>query len=118
MRLSIATETTALVNLARGRYSEALSGLEDVRRQYQTHEMLPYSDGRKATRRCISRVAAATEALALFDISTAQFCKLEMPVEQAWTLTQRGRAQALLFEPTETVAESLHLAWNLFPRMV
>ena len=115
MRLSIATEATALVNLARGRYSEALSGLEDVRRQYQALQMPQNAAmAEKQLADAYLELRLLPEALALFDISTAQFCKLEMPVEQAWTLTQRGRAQALLFEATETVAESLHLAWNLF----
>jgi CHAT domain len=44
------------------------------------------------------------EALALYEQVLARFQGLNMPAEQAWTLAQRGRTQALLAQPAQAEA--------------
>src|SRR5204863_6826079 len=53
------------------------------------------------------------EADRLFGQAVAQFDALQMPDDKAWTLTQRGRAQALQGRPGEA-AESFAAAGRLF----
>ena len=90
-------EAVAFLRLARGRFGEALAGFERARRRYQQLDMpqeLAVAERQLADSYLELRLLP--EALALLDQSLVRFRSLDRPGEQAWTLAQRGRAQALL----------------------
>ncbi len=108
-------EHVALVHLARGIYNEAFAGLENARRCYQLLDMPQHlATADKQLADGYLEVRLLPEALALFSDAIARFESLEMPIEQAWALTQRGRTLVTLDRPPEEVADSLRRAWDLF----
>jgi CHAT domain-containing protein len=104
----------ALLRLARGQYRDALAGFEAARRQY---EQLDHPQNLAIAEKQLAdtylELRLLPEAVALFDQVLARFEALDVPDEQAWTLAQRGRAQALLARPTQA-AQSLERAGALF----
>lgn len=112
--LAMVDESVALVDLARGRYREALAGLESARRGFEALG-LPHSlaIAEKQLADAYLDLRLLPEALALFDAAVAKFADLALPDEQAWALAQRGRAQALLGR-REAAQRSLAAAADLF----
>ena len=106
--------SVALLHLARGQYRDALTGFEASRRQY---EQLAHPQNLAIAEKQLAdaylELRLLPEALALFDQVFARFQALNMPAEQAWTLAQRGRAQALLAQPAQA-SESFERAAALF----
>jgi tetratricopeptide (TPR) repeat protein len=103
-----------LLQLARGQYREALSGFESARRQYEQLAM-PQNVAilEKHLADAYLELRLLPEALALFNKVLSRFQALNMPTEQAWTLAQRGRLQALLGQPVQA-ADSFWRATVLF----
>ena len=111
---SLADESVALLRLARGNYRDALAGLEGARRQYEQLSMPQHlAIAEKQLADVYLELRLLPEALALFDQVLARFQTLNVPDEQAWTLAQRGRAQALLAQSTQA-ADSFECAAVLF----
>jgi CHAT domain-containing protein len=95
--LALVDESIALVELARGRYREALAGLESARRRYEALALPQHlTIAEKQLADAYLELRLLPEAWALFDTAVAKFQALELPDEQAWALSQRGRAEALL----------------------
>ncbi len=112
---ALAQEAIALVALSRGHYHEALAELEGSRRCYEALAMPQHlATAEKQLADAYLELRLLPEALALFDQALQRFDALEMPVEQAWALTQKGRTQALLDRPIEEVHRSLMWAARLF----
>ncbi|WP_309626967.1 CHAT domain-containing protein, partial [Methylibium sp.] len=103
-----------LLQLARGRYREALTGFEAARRQYEQLAM-PQNVAilEKQLADAYLELRLLPEALALFDQVLTRFQALDMPAEQAWTLAQRGRVLTLLAQPAQAV-DSFQRAAGLF----
>ena len=102
---ALVDESTALLHLARGNYRAALNGMEGARRQYEQLAMpqhLAIAEQQLADTYLELRLLP--EALTLYQQVMARFQALDMPAEQAWTLAQRGRAQALLAQPAAAAA--------------
>ena len=98
--LALVDESVALVDLARGRYREALAGLESARRRYEVLAMPQYlAVAEKQLADAYLELRLLPEALKLFDTAVTQFAALELPDEQAWALMQSGRARVLLGQP-------------------
>ena len=94
---AMVAESVALLDLVRGHYRNALAGLEKSRSSYEQLGMpQPLAIAEKQLGDAYLELRLLPEALALFDQALGKFQTLDMPDEQAWTLTQRGRAQALL----------------------
>lgn len=112
--LAMVDESVALVDLARGRYREALAGLESARRGFEALG-LPHTlaIAEKQLADAYLDLRLLPEALALFDAAVAKFADLALPDEQAWALAQRGRAQALLGR-REAAQRSFATAAELF----
>lgn len=112
--LAMVDESVALVDLARGRYREALAGLESARRGFEALG-LPHARAiaEKQLGDAYLDLHLLPEALALFDAAVADFARLQLPEEQAAALAQRGRAQALLGR-AGAAAASLAAAGELF----
>ena len=106
--------SVALLKLARGQYRDALAGFESARRQY---EQLAHPQNLAIAEKQLAdtylELRLLPEAAALFDQILARFQGLDMPSEEAWTLTQRGRVQALLSQPAQA-ALSFERAGALF----
>ena len=97
VRVALADESIALLDLAQGRYREALAGLEAARRAYETLALpQPLAVAEKQLADAYLELRLLPEALALFDAAVAKFGVLDSPDEQAWALAQRGRTEALL----------------------
>ncbi len=112
---SLALGAVSLFHLARGDYRNALLKLERARCRFEALNVEQHlAAGEKLLADVYLELRLLPEALALFDRALRRFEVLEMPVEQAVTLTQRGRALAALAGPAEEVADSLRRAWNLF----
>jgi tetratricopeptide (TPR) repeat protein len=97
VRVALADESIALLDLARGRYRQALAGLESARRAYEAlalPQQLAIAEKQLAD--AYLELRLLPEALALFDTAVVKFGALESPDEQAWALAQRGRTEALL----------------------
>lgn len=95
--LALVDESVALLDLARGRYREALAGFESARRRYEQIGVPQYlAIAEKQLADAYLELRLLPEALALLDAAVARFRALDLPDEQAWALTQRGRAEALL----------------------
>lgn len=96
LQVALADELAAVVALARGRWRDALAGLETARRQYEQLGMPQYlAQAEMGLADAYLELRLLPEALALFDAAVAQFRALAMPVEEAWARVQQGRAQAL-----------------------
>ena len=90
-------ESVALLQLVRGRYHEALAGLERARRSYERLAMPQrLAVAEKQLADAYLELNLLPEAQALFDTALATFDTLGLRDEQAWTITQRGRTLALL----------------------
>ena len=108
-------ESVALVHLARGNYRSALNGLETCRGLYEQLGLpQQLATAEKQLADAYLEVRLLPEALALFDRSLRRFESLEMPVEQAWALAQRGRGLAALGCPSGEIAACLRQASDLF----
>ena len=108
-------EHLALVNLARGRYREALAGLEGSRQCYETLGMQQHlAIAEKQLGDAYLELRLLPEALSLFDRVVPHFDALSMPIEQGWALLQCGRALAALGRSPEEVAAPLRAAWDIF----
>ncbi len=97
---ALVDESVALLQLARGNYREALAGFEGARRLYEQLAMPQHVvTAEKQLGDAYLELRLLPEALAQFDQVLARLDTVHMPIEQAWTLAQRGRAQALLAQP-------------------
>ncbi len=97
VRVALADESAALLDLAQGRYREALAGLEAARHAYAALALpQPLAIAEKQLADAYLELRLLPEALALFDTAVAKFAALDSPDEQAWALAQRGRTEALL----------------------
>lgn len=113
---ALVDESEALLDLASGRYRQALAGLESARRRYESLGLPQYlAIAEKQLGDAYLELRLLPEALALADAAVAKFGALELPDEQAWALTQRARAQALLGDE-RLAAESFAAAAALFVR--
>jgi CHAT domain-containing protein/tetratricopeptide (TPR) repeat protein len=107
-------ESVALLELVRGHYREALAGLEGSRRRYEQLAMPQHlAVAEKQLGDAYLELRLLPEALALFEQALTKFQALDMPDDQAWTLAQRGRAQALLARTAEA-SDTLVRAAELF----
>ncbi|MBS0447766.1 MAG: CHAT domain-containing protein [Proteobacteria bacterium] len=94
---AVADESMALLDLARGRYAEALAGFEQARRRYEALAMPQHlAIAEKQLADAYLELRLLPEALALYEPALARMQALGMPDDAAWTLAQRGRAQALV----------------------
>lgn len=97
LQQALVEESAALLALVRGRYPEALAGLEAARRRYEGLGVPQYlAIGEKQLADAYLELRLLPEARSLLDASVAQFAALAMPDEQAGALAQRGRAEAML----------------------
>lgn len=111
---TLVDESVALLQLARGRYREALAGLESARRQYEQRAMPQHlAIAEKQLAEAYLELRLLPEAAALFEQVLPRLEALDMPDEQAWTLAQQGRALALLGR-SEQAAQSFERAAALF----
>jgi CHAT domain-containing protein len=111
---ALVDESVGLLQLARGNYRDALTGFEGSRRQYEQMEMPQHlAIAEKQLADAYLELRLLPEALTLFDQAMVHFERLDMPDEQAWTLAQRGRVQALLADPANA-AESFERSASLF----
>jgi len=111
---AIVDESTAMLELARGRYSPALAGLERARRGYEALVMPQYlAIAEKQLADAYLELRLLPEAMALYDAALPRFDALEMLPERAWTLAQSGRTLALLGR-TDAAALALQAAAELF----
>ena len=111
---AIREESVALLQLARGHYRDALGGLERSRARYETLAMPQHlAIAEKQLADAYLQLRLLPEALALYDQAIEKFRQQTMPDEIAWTLSQRGRAQALLGQ-SEAAAASLTHAAQMF----
>lgn len=104
----------ALLHLAQGRFRDALVGLEGSRKRYEQLDMpqhLAVAEANLAD--AYLELRLLPEALTVFDQAVARFGALHMPAEEARTLAQRGRTQALLGQRL-AAAESFRRASTLF----
>lgn len=93
---TMAGESLALLQLARGQYRDALAGLEAARRGYEALQMPQYlAIAEKQLADAYLELRLLPEALAGFDAAIARFGALGMQEDLAWTLVQQGRALAL-----------------------
>ena len=112
---AVIQESIGLVHLARGNYREALGGLEASRRRYEELAMPQHlATAEKQLADAYVDLRLLPEAISLFDRALERFKALEMPVDQAWTLTQRGRALSSLGRSPQEVADSFSRAAMLF----
>ena len=111
---AVVEESVALLDLARGCYRDALAGLEGARRRYAALQMPQHlAIAEKQLADAYLELRLLPESLAGFDAALEQFRALDMQVDRAWTLVQRGRAQALSGNHAATAA-SLSEAAALF----
>ena len=112
---SMALGAASLLHLARGDYRQALAELELSRRRFESLDIPQHlATTEKLLGDVYLELRLLPEALALFDRALERFEALEMPLDKAVTLTQRGRALVALARPQSEVADSLIRAWNQF----
>ncbi len=113
---AIAQESMALLDLARGRFREALAGLEQARRVYAELDM---PQQLAIVERCVAEtyleLRLLPEALAGVDAALRRFESLGMEVDRAWALLQQGRTLALAGNLTSSMV-SLQLGAALFAK--
>ena len=96
---ALVEESVALLDLVRGRYREALTGLEGSRRRYAELEMpQQLAIAEKQLADAYLELRLLPESLAGYEVALDRFQALGMQVDRAWTLVQRGRALALAGE--------------------
>jgi CHAT domain-containing protein len=111
--LAVVDESEALVELTRGRYAQALAGLESARRRYETLQLPQYlAIAEKQLGDVYLELRLLPEALALLSTAVDKFQALGLPDEAAWAQLQRGRAQAMLGQAT--AADAFGAASALF----
>lgn len=107
-------ESKALLDLACGRYRDALGGLERSRRRYEQLDMpQQLAIAEKQLGDAYLELRLLPEATALLEEAVARFGSLGMPDDQAWAMAQLGRARALQGHAAQAVA-SLGQAADLF----
>ena len=112
---ALVEESVALIELARGHYREALSGLESARCHYGALNMPQLlATAEKQLADAYLDLRLLPEALSLFDRAILRFKELEMPTEEAWALVQHGRALAALARPADEISQSWLRAAELF----
>lgn len=95
-------ESVALLELARGRYAQALSGLEASRAGYESLQMPQHlAIATKQLADAYLELHLLPEARELFEQALRDFEALDMPTDRAWTLSQLGRTLALQARPEE-----------------
>ncbi len=93
---ALVEESVALLDLVRGRYRDALAGLEGSRRRYAELEMPQHlAIAEKQLADAYLELRLLPESLAGYEAALERFKTLDMQVDRAWTLVQRGRALAL-----------------------
>jgi tetratricopeptide (TPR) repeat protein len=93
---AVAEESIALLALVRGRYHDALVGLEGSRRRYAELEMPQHlAIAEKQLADAYLELRLLPESLAGYEAALDRFRALDMRVDLAWTLVQRGRSLAL-----------------------
>jgi CHAT domain-containing protein/tetratricopeptide (TPR) repeat protein len=93
---AILAESVALLELARGRYAQALSGLEASRAGYESLQMPQHlAIATKQLADVYLELHLLPEARELFERALRDFDLLDMPTDRAWTLSQLGRTLAL-----------------------
>ena len=111
---ALVQESMALLDLVRGRYREALAGLEGSRQRYAALQMPQHlAIAEKQLADVYLDLRLLPESIAAFEAALDRFRELEMEVDRAWTLVQRGRALALAGRPASALA-SLNEAATLF----
>lgn len=112
---AMASGTAALIFLARGKYGKALARLENMRRRYEALAMPQFlAIAEKQLADVYVELRMLPEALSLFERALPRFVSLEMPVDQAWCLSQYGRVLAALERPVGEVVNALTRAGELF----
>ena len=116
LQLAMIDESVALLDLARGRYREALAGLASARSRYQTLAV-PHclAIAEKQLGDAYLELRLLPEAQALFDTAVRRFGELALADEAAWALAQRARTEAMLGQAA-AAALSLSQASALFDR--
>ncbi len=110
---TLAEELVAQVQLARGNYNLALGGFEAARRGYERLGMLQQQVVvEKQLADAYLELHLLPEALALFNGVLERLQTLKND-EQAWTLAQRGRVQALMSR-SDQARDSFDQAARLF----
>lgn len=103
--LALVEESVALIDLARGRYREALAGLESSRQHYAALEMPQHlAIAEKQLADAYLELRLLPEALAGHAAALDRFQALGMQLDRAWTLVQRGRALALAHQRAAAAA--------------
>ena len=111
---ALVEEAVAQLDLARGQYRGALAGFESARRSYEQLGMPQnVAVAEKFLADTYLELCLLPEAVALFDQVLSRQQAFDVPDEQAWTLAQRGRAQALMGR-REQAAQSFERAATLF----
>ena len=107
-------ESTALLDLVRGRWRHALAGFENSRRSYEALAMPQHlAIAEKQLADAYLELRLLPEALALYERAVARLKGLAMPDDLAWALAQQGRTLALLGQPVPA-AGSLQRAAAIF----
>lgn len=95
-------ESMALLDLTRGRFGQALSGLERSRRRYDALAMpRQLATAEKLLGDAYLELRLLPEAARQLREAVVRFEALGMPEEQAWAAVQLGRALALQDQPAE-----------------
>ncbi len=111
---TLADESAALLQLARGNYQAALSGLEQARSTYEQLQLpQPLAIVEKQLADTYLELHLLPEAKSLFATAVGRFSTLNVPDERAWALCQLGRVEALMGE-ADTAAETFATAAGLF----
>ncbi len=111
---SLVDESVGLLQLDRGRYREALRGLESTRRSYEKLALPRHlAIAEKQLADAYLELRLLPEALALYDKVLERLHALGFADEQAWALARRGRVQALLGRKSAAI-ESFEHACTLF----
>ncbi len=108
MLQALVHESLALLALSRGHYGQALAHFEQARSGYDTLGMPQHlAIAEKQLGDAYLELHLWPEADRLYAAALPRFEALGMPADQAWTLTQRGRVQALR---GDTAAADAHFA--------
>ena len=93
---ALAVESMALLELVRGHYREALSGLEGARQRYARLKMpQQLAIAEKQLADAYLELRLLPEALSGYEAALGRFTALGMQMDRAWTGVQHGRALAL-----------------------
>lgn len=114
---ALALESLALLDLVRGRYSQALKLLEEARQKYEALS-IPQSSAvvEQQLGHIYFELNLLPEALTLSERALAQFDSLEMPIESAWENVQIAKVRAKLLGPADGIESALESATKIFRR--